>query len=617
MTQLFIDGQEAVLPIDFSCKIVNENPFFTKSGDYTLNITLSLENPVNAKIYKHINRINSLSRFENRTAIIVSDNKVIIKGEEVILKYSNNSIEIQILAGNSSLNYIIGNDLNLRDLDLGVAIINKNEIVANLSKDYPEVDYQLLPFYDRDLEFVGNKYSFIYDKTLSRIRTVYAYDGSFLNLAVEGNYKYENYRPQPYLCAIISKIFANIGYSLDNAIESHPIYKYAYIVHANDSLEFSKMLPGWTVLKFLEEIENLFDCTVVVDNSNMHASIILNYQFYSSSLENNIIMLDDFEAEVEDTDEKMQHEKNISYNLPDSPYYRYQNFDKILLDSLNVININTGSDKQNIDEITTTIKNKTPDSVRSSQRVLYKSNALQFIEYVTDNENTKKVNAKSVNDYSPVKNNSSDEYDVSFDIIPAEFHSSYFQIYLNMSNYYMQLHLPIAKCNEAPLIYEEKDGVITNPLIQDIIEGDKTGNKLGSGSNQISIAFYNSQYSTRFYEQEPGPMDDQRHPLSYIRSISESVKLTGSNYNFIYEYNGKYVNALSLKFLNEEIYSKGEKIDRKKLYKIQFVDNGEKLDPKDIYIIGNRKFYCRKIEKNITIDGFDEIIEGEFYAEKD
>ena len=166
MTQLFIDGQEAVLPIDFSCKIVNENPFFTKSGDYTLNITLSLENPVNAKIYKHINRINSLSRFENRTAIIVSDNKVIIKGEEVILKYSNNSIEIQILAGNSSLNYIFGNDLNLRDLDLGVAIINKNEIVANLSKDYPEVDYQLLPFYDRDLEFVGNKYSFIYDKTL-------------------------------------------------------------------------------------------------------------------------------------------------------------------------------------------------------------------------------------------------------------------------------------------------------------------------------------------------------------------------------------------------------------------------------------------------------------------
>src|SRR5690554_2071187 len=111
MTQLFIDGQEAVLPIDFSCKIVNENPFFTKSGDYTLNITLSLENPVNAKIYKHINRINSLSRFENRTAIIVSDNKVIIKGEEVILKYSNTSIEIQIVAGNSSLNYIIGNDL--------------------------------------------------------------------------------------------------------------------------------------------------------------------------------------------------------------------------------------------------------------------------------------------------------------------------------------------------------------------------------------------------------------------------------------------------------------------------------------------------------------------------
>ncbi len=617
MTQLFIDGQEAVLPVDFSCKIVNENPFFTKSGDYTLNITLSLENPVNAKIYKHINRINSLSRFENRTAILISDNRVIIKGEEVILKYSNTSIEIQVLAGNSSLNYIIGNDLNLRDLDLGVANIDKNQIVPNLSKDYPEVDYQILPFYDRELEFVGNKYSFVYDKSLSRVRLVYAYDGNFLNLSTEKNYKYENYRPQPYLCAIIKKIFSTIGYSLDNALESHSIYKYTYIVHANDSLEFSKMLPGWTVLKFLEEIENLFDCTVVVDNSTMHASIVLNYQFYSESEENSITMLGEFEAEIEDTDEKMQHEKNISYNLPDTPYYKFQNLDNILLESLHVINSDCDNDKQNIDEITTWIKNRTPDAVRADQRSIYKSNALQFIEYVTDNENLKRVNAKSVNDYSPVKNNSSDSDDISLNIIPAEFYDSYFQIYLNNLNRYMLLQIPVAKCNETPLIFEETNGVVTNPLIQDIIEEDLTGEKQNSASSRMSIAFYNSQISIRFYGQEPAPMNDEGHPLSYIRSISEHVQLTGLHYNFFFDYNGKYVNPLSLKFLNEEIYSKGESIDRKKVYKIQFVDNGRKLDPKHIFIIGNRKFYCKKIERNVTIDGFDEIIEGEFYAEKD
>ena len=36
-------------------------------------------------------------------------------------------------------------------------------------------------------------------------------------------------------------------------------------------------------------------------------------------------MLDDFEAEIEESSDLMIYEKNISYNLPDSPYYRYQN----------------------------------------------------------------------------------------------------------------------------------------------------------------------------------------------------------------------------------------------------------------------------------------------------
>jgi len=312
MTQLFIDGQELVLPESFQCKSVRENPLFTKAGDYTLNISLSLDNPVNAKVYKYINRINSLSRFKNRTAILVSDNEVIIKGEEVILKYSNKTVEIQIVAGNSSLNYIIGNDLNLRELNLGSAFIDKSKIVYNLTKDYPEVDYQLLPFYDRDLDFIGNRYSFTYDSILGKNRLIYAYDGEFKSTLVSGSterYKYENYRPQPYLCSIIKKIFLSMGYTLDNVLDSHPIYKYAYIVHANDTIEFAKMLPSWTVNKFLEEIENLFDCTVIVDNNTMSAKIVFNYQFYSASSENSITMLDDFEAETEDAGERMQYEE--------------------------------------------------------------------------------------------------------------------------------------------------------------------------------------------------------------------------------------------------------------------------------------------------------------------
>ena len=35
MTQLYIDGIEAVLPADFSIAVKRENPLFTKNGEYT------------------------------------------------------------------------------------------------------------------------------------------------------------------------------------------------------------------------------------------------------------------------------------------------------------------------------------------------------------------------------------------------------------------------------------------------------------------------------------------------------------------------------------------------------------------------------------------------------
>lgn len=42
MTELYIDGTSVVLPADFSTSVKRENPFFTKNGEYTYDITLQL-----------------------------------------------------------------------------------------------------------------------------------------------------------------------------------------------------------------------------------------------------------------------------------------------------------------------------------------------------------------------------------------------------------------------------------------------------------------------------------------------------------------------------------------------------------------------------------------------
>ena len=52
MVKLFIDYTEVVLERKQSFSITKINPFFSKDSSYSYDITLSLNNPINAKLFK-------------------------------------------------------------------------------------------------------------------------------------------------------------------------------------------------------------------------------------------------------------------------------------------------------------------------------------------------------------------------------------------------------------------------------------------------------------------------------------------------------------------------------------------------------------------------------------
>lgn len=56
MTELYIDGQLAVLPEGFSFTFTSENPYFTRSSNYSMDVELPM--PANYAIFKHINRLD-------------------------------------------------------------------------------------------------------------------------------------------------------------------------------------------------------------------------------------------------------------------------------------------------------------------------------------------------------------------------------------------------------------------------------------------------------------------------------------------------------------------------------------------------------------------------------
>ena len=137
MTQLFIDSKEVKLPSEFELELVTENPYFTRVGSYTYDIEIDLRDPANREIYKNINRLDVTTRIKNRKAMLIVNGLCAINGIEVILSIESYTAKIQIIAGNSQLNYE-GGDSSIRTVAFDEVSILPSEAINTLFGTYPE-----------------------------------------------------------------------------------------------------------------------------------------------------------------------------------------------------------------------------------------------------------------------------------------------------------------------------------------------------------------------------------------------------------------------------------------------------------------------------------------------
>ena len=120
MIELFIDGKPAVLKDNVSIKLTRENVYFTKSGSYTYDVELTLQVKENRDIFGSINRIDTITEYHVFHAVLRVDNKVLLDGKAVINQVTDNAVKVQLLGGNSEMNfYTKGEELYIDELDLG------------------------------------------------------------------------------------------------------------------------------------------------------------------------------------------------------------------------------------------------------------------------------------------------------------------------------------------------------------------------------------------------------------------------------------------------------------------------------------------------------------------
>jgi hypothetical protein len=591
MTELLINNQAVVLPDDFTYQIIQENPRFTKNGSYSLDLSIPLDNPVNAKIYSNINRFHNTTNIANRNAVIMVDNRREFQGKEIVLSVDNKWAKIQLVAGNSDLNFNLRDD-KVRDLNLGsVVSIPWLDVDSNPDNDY---DFQAGPY---GIGYLNSRYptkNFVYapfyaaDNEIFYNKWIYTNEGAPGNptLGIQGGYAI----PQPYLCGIIRKIIEFYGYSIsayNNDLEGHPTIQQFYLVHGNLTRSYAKMLPDWTVKEFFDNIEEFFDCRVLVQEDNHTVKIVFNKYFFDTSSPYNFEMIKLFSYDNLEQNTIDYSNANIGYDFDDYIYYRYARLDKKIKAA--AIPTNTFSSEAMLNSM-----NDGNDPTR--HRRIFTGTYGSYVSKL--NENDDYYRGCRVDHYKDLIQNSKADKDILFKIMPAPFLQVIDFVYDSNAEE------PFGYWNQYPVVLlSQKYAADENFSISEALEGD--------------YQLPDQKLTTKMYL----AVWDGIRPINYLNDVPgyslAGVPMAFAEY-FAEYYDGRQTpqtfnlgGLFRLSTLKSTLYSTLGANTTKK-YRISFKASG-KIDIRKLFTFDNKKFVCIKFERRFDKMGQYPIVDGEFY----
>lgn len=572
MTQLYIDSKEVKLPSEFELELITENPYFTRVGSYTYEIEIDLHDPTNRNIYKNINRADVTQRIKNRKAVIITNGLCAINGIEVILSIDSFTAKIQIIAGNSQLNYE-GGENSIRSINFDKFTLDPNTAINTLFGTYPQFNATFTPiisYVDKD----GNA------STLNLVRV-----GE--NITFE---RVNNIAPQYYLLYYIDNLLQKLGFTKGtNELETDPTWQRIFVANPYKDSAPGELLPDWTINEFIEQIEKFFKCVVSI-NSITGIYDIINMDKYYENAE--IIYLDevidnDLEK-VYDTDTNYSYAyENVSYNLPSEDYYNYLKLKDGIRD---ICIIETKESYRDFES--------NYDQYYSGPYILNSTDYnLNFVvsEFTSDDDTVKGL--KMIDRLRDAGDTTS-QNKTSFDIIPAEVDT--IEVYSEPSARYL-LGTAIKK------VRSEAESQAINDLINGSgdIEGD-IPDKLYVGIYYGICTAWNKgtcSHPEQYWDKMPMSSFDKYFMTKPIGFTNSQSLIILPDYSLVlYGDNGLY-NA---------VYKNKKVIDTTVEYRFRFIAN-QIYDLNRIFLIGNKKYYCKEIHYNISSKGIDKIAEGIFY----
>lgn len=304
MIQLFLNGTEIVPDSSTNIKVIRENPYFTLSDSYTLEISIPLDIYGNRVFFGDIGRIEKAKNYAEYDARLVADNREIMKGQARITQSTNTEVKIQLTTGVSALKMTaVNGDVYIDELDLG------NLKPQSYFNDRIDVGHC------HNGEDIIGPYSIEGWGAPLRDET----NGLQTNVASSIDYSIVNFTNHTYIATcpklldVAKDITSRLGFRLITS-SLPPACHSIYIITGSMSYKIGNKLPHWTVSEFFDELQNFFGCTIEDKGGKVLEMVKLNS--YVERTVREVSLVDDFEVDyTEEDDAKGVINSNLEFSI--------------------------------------------------------------------------------------------------------------------------------------------------------------------------------------------------------------------------------------------------------------------------------------------------------------
>ena len=575
MIELLLNNTKVIPDVSEKIKITKENPYFTSSDTYTYEISIPMDILENRSFFQNLQRIDHNKVVKSMDAKLMINNLKIVDGTAKITNVTNTTVKIQLLSGNSEINFLSSdNKIYVDELKLGR--LNYYGGFAVSPQQY---------------DFFGDITKCVFASVSDETNTKHKNQTTVWST---GNINFSSYTSaiEPNLMYALSLVLKSFGFTLtENDLDVSPWNK-IFIASSKCSMEYAAALPHWLSKDFIQEVCNFLNCTIVVNQFDKTCKLKSNISFFETK-KTEVVPEDEYETNIDDeTDTQSLASSNLKYDLSSSAAHDYDMLSDEIREKVEVKDYNSYAELVTAYTAMSTVEKK---------KYLFRCPTGKYIWW-SDNTDDSSSYLKRVGHFDPVMRDESSTDYKDLKVVPVAISEE--TVYtIAMTSEKLNLLMPSLENPTGDDIYNKKEDDI---CIKDYVDGSEEITK-ESKEDRMQVMFADAKMLQT-------AIQDSDHSKTYkipMVFTDCNYKYSSADIDSNHRWSLALTNTDADKYIGQ-LHANPYKFNMKALSTINFLST-KIPDATSTYVIRNKRYGCQKIEFYIDNNGIQQEMTGYFY----